>query len=78
MGFCHAHVHAVSAHLQFEIPDVGWCGIGVAGFAYLPAGVCVSSMGRPVSYEQAIAWKVLNEEDSHHCLAFMFINWSFL
>ncbi|XP_058071585.1 homeobox-leucine zipper protein HOX32 [Magnolia sinica] len=48
------------------------------GFAYLPAGVCVSSMGRPVSYEQAIAWKVLNEEDSHHCLAFMFINWSFL
>ncbi|XXG74682.1 hypothetical protein AAC387_Pa07g3340 [Persea americana] len=48
------------------------------GFAYLPAGVCVSSMGRPVSYEQAVAWKVLNEEDSSHCLAFMFVNWSFL
>ena len=48
------------------------------GFAYLPAGVCVSSMGRPVSYEQAIAWKVLDEEDSNHCLAFMFMNWSFL
>ncbi|KAL0352790.1 UNVERIFIED_CONTAM: Homeobox-leucine zipper protein HOX32 [Sesamum angustifolium] len=28
------------------------------GFAYLPGGVCVSSMGRPVSYEQAVAWKV--------------------
>ncbi|KAK4488118.1 hypothetical protein RD792_003860 [Penstemon davidsonii] len=48
------------------------------GFAYLPAGVCVSSMGRPVSYEQAIAWKVLNDDDTNHCLAFMFMNWSFV
>ncbi|KAL6542691.1 Homeobox-leucine zipper protein ATHB-14 [Orobanche hederae] len=49
------------------------------GFAYLPAGVCVSSMGRPVSYEQAIVWKVVNDDDdSNHCLAFMFINWSFV
>ncbi|CAL1402838.1 unnamed protein product [Linum trigynum] len=48
------------------------------GFAYLPAGICVSSMGRPVAYEQAIAWKVVNDDDSHHCLAFMFVNWSFV
>ncbi|XP_072957593.1 homeobox-leucine zipper protein HOX32-like [Typha angustifolia] len=48
------------------------------GFAYLPAGICMSSMGRSVSYEQAVAWKVLNEEDSPHCLAFMFVNWSFV
>ncbi|KAK4347414.1 hypothetical protein RND71_033753 [Anisodus tanguticus] len=48
------------------------------GFAYLPAGLCVSSMGRPVSYEQAVAWKVLNDDNSNHCLAFMFINWSFV
>ncbi|KAF8408781.1 hypothetical protein HHK36_004850 [Tetracentron sinense] len=48
------------------------------GFAYLPAGICISSMGRPISYEQAIAWKVLNEEDANHCLAFMFMNWSFV
>ncbi|KAK9268159.1 hypothetical protein L1049_010601 [Liquidambar formosana] len=48
------------------------------GFAYLPAGICVSSMGRPVSYEQAVAWKVLNEDDTNHCLAIMFINWSFV
>ncbi|KAJ6841079.1 homeobox-leucine zipper protein HOX32-like [Iris pallida] len=48
------------------------------GYSYLPGGVCMSSMGRPVSYEQAIAWKVLNDEDSHHCLAFMFVNWSFV
>nr|QOQ51219.1 class III HD-Zip protein [Picea abies] len=27
------------------------------GYAYLPAGVCVSSMGRPASYDRAIAWK---------------------
>lgn len=48
------------------------------GFAYLPAGICVSSMGRPVSYEQAVAWKVLGDDDSNHCLAFMFVNWSFV
>ncbi|KAG0477152.1 hypothetical protein HPP92_013993 [Vanilla planifolia] len=48
------------------------------GFAYLPAGVCMSSMGRPASFEQGVAWKVLDEEDSHHCLAFMFVNWSFV
>ncbi|KAK8618213.1 hypothetical protein V6N13_132214 [Hibiscus sabdariffa] len=50
------------------------------GFAYLPAGICVSSMGRPVSYEQAIAWKVVddgNEDATNHCLALMFVNWSF-
>ncbi|PQQ21222.1 homeobox-leucine zipper protein ATHB-14 [Prunus yedoensis var. nudiflora] len=48
------------------------------GFAYLPAGLCASSMGRPVSYDQAIAWKVVNDDDSNHCLAFMFMSWSFV
>ncbi|TKY60131.1 Homeobox-leucine zipper protein HOX32 [Spatholobus suberectus] len=48
------------------------------GFAYLPAGICVSSMNRPVSYEQAIAWKVLDDDDSNHCLALVFMNWSFV
>ncbi|KAL5577386.1 hypothetical protein UlMin_019085 [Ulmus minor] len=48
------------------------------GFGHLPAGICTSSMGRPVSYEQAVAWKVLNDDNSNHCLAFMFINWSFV
>lgn len=48
------------------------------GFAYLPGGMCVSSMGRPVSYEQAVAWKVLDDDDSNHCLAFMLMNWSFV
>ncbi|KAF5188019.1 Homeobox-leucine zipper protein hox32, partial [Thalictrum thalictroides] len=48
------------------------------GYCHLPAGICVSSMGRSVAYEQAIAWKVLNEDDEHHCLAFMFINWAFI
>lgn len=48
------------------------------GFAYLPAGVGSSSMGRPISYEQIIAWKVLNDADSPYCLAFMIVNWSFM
>ncbi|KAL4589213.1 hypothetical protein LXL04_002118 [Taraxacum kok-saghyz] len=47
------------------------------GFACLQGGICVSSMGRPVSYERAVAWKVLNDDDSAHCICFMFINWSF-
>ncbi|XP_062014996.1 homeobox-leucine zipper protein REVOLUTA [Rosa rugosa] len=49
------------------------------GFAYLPAGICMSTMGRHISYEQAIGWKVLSGEDnSVHCLAFTFVNWSFV
>lgn len=49
------------------------------GSAYLPSGICMSTMGRHVSYEQAIAWKVLSaEENTVHCLAFSFVNWSFV
>ncbi|KAK6926791.1 START domain [Dillenia turbinata] len=49
------------------------------GFAYLPSGICQSTMGRHVSYEQAIAWKVLAaDENTVHCLAFTFVNWSFV
>ncbi|XP_028085787.1 homeobox-leucine zipper protein REVOLUTA-like isoform X3 [Camellia sinensis] len=49
------------------------------GFACLPAGICMSTMGRHVSYDQAIAWKVLAaEENTVHCLAFSFVNWSFV
>ncbi|XP_044486095.1 homeobox-leucine zipper protein ATHB-15-like [Mangifera indica] len=48
------------------------------GFACLQGGICLSSMGRPVSYERAVAWKVLNEEETAHCICFMFINWSFV
>ncbi|KAL7122027.1 hypothetical protein ACP275_01G020100 [Erythranthe tilingii] len=48
------------------------------GFGYLEGGVCMSSMGRPISYERAVAWKVLNEDEDAHCLCFMFSNWSFV
>lgn len=53
------------------------------GFACLPSGMCVSTMGRHVSYEQAVSWKVFSDcEDNNnnrlHCLAFLFANWSFL
>ncbi|CAA0823194.1 Homeobox-leucine zipper protein REVOLUTA [Striga hermonthica] len=49
------------------------------GYAYLPSGFCVSTMGRQVSYEQAFVWKVVAaEEESVHCLAFSFVNWSFV
>ncbi|KAG6760729.1 hypothetical protein POTOM_033909 [Populus tomentosa] len=49
------------------------------GFACLPAGICMSTMGRNVSYEQAVSWKVLAaEENTVHCIAFSFVNWSFL
>ncbi|KAL8103312.1 homeobox-leucine zipper protein ATHB-14-like [Apium graveolens] len=48
------------------------------GFAYLPPGICFSSMGRSISYDQAIVWKVLKDDNTDHCLAFMFLNWSFI
>jgi len=48
------------------------------GYAYLPPGVCLSGMGRHVSYEQAVAWKVLGDDSNVHCLAFCFVNWSFV
>ncbi|KAF7817108.1 Homeobox-leucine zipper protein ATHB-8 [Senna tora] len=48
------------------------------GFMCMQGGICLSSMGRPVSYERAVAWKVLNDEETAHCICFMFINWSFV
>ncbi|GAU15654.1 hypothetical protein TSUD_109120 [Trifolium subterraneum] len=48
------------------------------GFACMPAGICMSTMGRHASYDQAVAWKVHSEDTSVHCLAFSFINWSFI
>lgn len=48
------------------------------GFACLQGGICLSSMGRPVSFERAIAWKVLNDEENAHCICFNFVNWSFV
>ncbi|GAB2214033.1 hypothetical protein Drorol1_Dr00018365 [Drosera rotundifolia] len=52
--------------------------IMLQGYAYLPGGMCVSSMGRPISYDQAIAWRVINDDEANHCLAMMFLNWSFV
>ncbi|KAI3857670.1 hypothetical protein MKW98_028934 [Papaver atlanticum] len=48
------------------------------GFACLQGGICLSSMGRPISYERAVAWKVLDQEENAHCICFMFVNWSFV
>ncbi|MBA0658374.1 hypothetical protein Goklo_010584 [Gossypium klotzschianum] len=49
------------------------------GYTCLPAGICMSTMGRHVSYDQAFAWKVLEADESTvHCLAFSFVNWSFV
>uniref|UniRef100_A0A453JCM3 MEKHLA domain-containing protein n=1 Tax=Aegilops tauschii subsp. strangulata TaxID=200361 RepID=A0A453JCM3_AEGTS len=48
------------------------------GHVYLPSGVCMSGMGRHVSFDQAVAWKVLGEDSSVHCLALCFVNWSFV
>ncbi|CAN1784941.1 Homeobox-leucine zipper protein ATHB-8 [Linum perenne] len=60
-------------HLCSEFPQ-----IMQQGFMCLQGGVCMSSMGRPVSYERAVAWKVLNDDEAAHCICFMFINWSFV
>ncbi|PSR93002.1 Homeobox-leucine zipper protein like [Actinidia chinensis var. chinensis] len=48
------------------------------GFGILSTGTLLSIRGRKVSYEQAIAWKVLADGGAPYCLAFAFINRSFL
>ncbi|XP_076884395.1 homeobox-leucine zipper protein REVOLUTA-like [Bidens hawaiensis] len=49
------------------------------GYTHLPGGICMSAMGRHITYEQAVAWKVLAADESTvHCLAFSFVNWSFV
>ncbi|XP_073035897.1 homeobox-leucine zipper protein ATHB-15-like [Primulina eburnea] len=48
------------------------------GFTSLQGGICLSSMSRPVSYERAVAWKVLNDDETANCICFMFVNWSFV
>ncbi|KAL6627243.1 hypothetical protein ACP70R_030969 [Stipagrostis hirtigluma subsp. patula] len=53
-------------------------GVMEQGFACVQGGLCVSSLGRPVSYEKALAWKVLDDDSAAHCICFMFINWSFV
>ncbi|CAD6240315.1 unnamed protein product [Miscanthus lutarioriparius] len=53
-------------------------GIMEQGFTCIPGGLCVSGLGRPVSYEKALAWKVLDDDCGAHCICFMFVNWSFV
>ncbi|KAK6121666.1 hypothetical protein DH2020_044593 [Rehmannia glutinosa] len=49
------------------------------GFAHLPGSICMSTMGRHISFEQAMVWKVFAaDENTVHCLAFSFVNWSFV
>ncbi|XP_078436919.1 homeobox-leucine zipper family protein / lipid-binding START domain-containing protein isoform X2 [Wolffia australiana] len=49
------------------------------GFAHLRGGVCTSSMGRPASFDQAVAWRVADDtDDVNQYLAFVFTNWSFV
>jgi homeobox-leucine zipper protein len=54
-------------------------GVMEQGFACIPGGLCVSGLGRPVSYDKALAWKVLDDDSGGaHCICFMFVNWSFV
>eukprot|EP00249_Psilotum_nudum_P011566 c23246_g1_i1 orf=265-1395(-) len=48
------------------------------GYACLSAGVRLSSMGRVASYERAVAWKVLDDDDNMRGVAFIYVNWSFI
>jgi homeobox-leucine zipper protein len=50
----------------------------VQGCAYLPPGVRISHRGRTVTYERALAWKVADVAESPLCVAFLFMNWTFL
>lgn len=47
-------------------------------YSYMPAGIRISSNGRPVAYERAMAWNVLDSDNSICVVTVMFMNWSFL
>ncbi|XP_057979607.1 homeobox-leucine zipper protein REVOLUTA-like [Malania oleifera] len=73
----------ITLHKIFD--DSGWKAVCAVipkimeqGFAFLPGGIIVSTMGHHVAYEQVVAWQVLRQDGALHCLAFAFINWSFL
>jgi homeobox-leucine zipper protein len=49
------------------------------GFACVQGGTCVSSQGRPASYDKVVAWKVLDDASgATHCICFAFLGWSFV
>ncbi|XP_073392827.1 homeobox-leucine zipper protein HOX32 isoform X1 [Physcomitrium patens] len=48
------------------------------GYCSLPAGVRMSSSGRTATYERALVWKVVDDNETVECIAFLFINWSFV
>ncbi|CAM0880259.1 unnamed protein product [Alopecurus aequalis] len=49
------------------------------GYACVQGGTCVSSQGRPASYDRAVAWKVLDDSSgAAHCICFAFLGWSFV
>jgi len=67
-------------HCKFEtsLADLPCVSVCEQGLAYLPGGVCRSSMGRQASYEQAVAWKVVGDDGAPQCLALMLVNWTFI
>ena len=72
--------HKFCTMLINHLMSYWWCLLinWLQGFADLPPGVRISSLGRPATYDRALAWKVLAEDDSTQCIAFLFMNWSFL
>ncbi|KAL8170554.1 LOW QUALITY PROTEIN: hypothetical protein V2J09_022358 [Rumex salicifolius] len=53
------------------------------GFVCLGRGLCTSTIGRSVSYDTAVAFKVMMNDApviaaDPHCICFIFTNWSFL
>lgn len=72
--------HKFCTMLINHLMSYWWCLLTnwLQGFADLPPGVRISSLGRPATYDRALAWKVLADDDSTQCIAFLFMNWSFL
>lgn len=59
----------------------GWCWVYVGvlqGVAYLPPGLRISKTRRGVAYEHGVAWKVVDEDNTFQCCAFMHCNWAFI
>nr|ANH56717.1 class III homeodomain-leucine zipper protein [Spirogyra pratensis] len=48
------------------------------GYAQLSYGLRISKTGRPVCYDSAIVWKVMDADDNLQCIAISHSGWSFI
>lgn len=65
----------MQVHILGSEENTKLCFLSFQGYAVLPVGFGFSTQGNAVIYEQAIAWKVVDNNNADYGIAFMFVNW---